>query len=619
MSSRIDIELTSTREDGTWTWRAAGARQPKGVLAGSLLPEGSTVGQQLRAEVETSLDGTEVLAVLPPKVKGRKEPERIEIIAKALKDDELVTQTLARRGGGGGDRGGRGRDRGDRGDRGDRPRGPRREGDRGPRSGGDRPGGDRSGGPRSGGDRPGGERSGGDRTRGERPPRRDRPAPPPKPKAKRLRPGRTHRKAALELLAPEEQVIAEQLLKGGVPAVRQAVEKQNEQAKAEGKPAVKADALLAVAERLWPALRVAEWRDRAEAAVADIDELDLRDLRSVVVAADAAAKDDETRALATQIREGLARRVDQEQSSWLAEISETLADGRVVRALRLSSRPPKAGAPLPAEVATKLTAAASAALTSDTMADRWATVLDALSFSPVRLTVEPTSRPETPSPELVATVTKFASRLPKVAEAFGIEAPAESPRKRGRGGKPGGKPGAKPGPKGGGRGPKPGGGPGQIPPPPPHPDAPSAPATDAAAPAEPAPAPEAASAEAPTDAASETAMAPEQAPESAAVEPAPAPASEPADDAPAEPSPAPAPEPTPAAVPAPEPEPAAAPEPAVAEQAPDVVDALAAQEPAVVAPAAAPEGDPAPPSADAEPAPAAEAPSGSGDEPDASA
>ena len=32
MSRRLEIELTSTREDGTWTWRAAGAKVPKGVV-----------------------------------------------------------------------------------------------------------------------------------------------------------------------------------------------------------------------------------------------------------------------------------------------------------------------------------------------------------------------------------------------------------------------------------------------------------------------------------------------------------------------------------------------------------------------------------------------------------
>src|SRR5699024_9541887 len=131
------------------------------------------------------------------------------------------------------------------------------------------------------------------------------------------------------------------------------------------------------------------------------EELDLRDLRSVVVAADSGAKDDEARQLAAQLREGLSRRVEQEQSRWLSELADTLAEGRVVRALRLSSRPPKAGAPLPAELAAKLGEAASAALTSDTATDRWATVLDALSFSPVRLTVAPASKPATPSDELV--------------------------------------------------------------------------------------------------------------------------------------------------------------------------------------------------------------------------
>ncbi len=436
MSRRIDIELTSVREDQTWTWRAAGAKQPKGVVAASRLPADAAVGDVLRAEVETTLDGTDVLSVTPPKAK-REVTDRIELIGRSVPDDQLVTTTLAPKRGGNrrdrGDRDGRGerRGRGDRADRGDRDD-RRRDGDgRNRRDGGGRPDGDRRG-----------RGEGGERNR-----RPERPAPPARPKPKRLRPARTHRKAALDVLAPEEQVIAEQLLRGGLPAVRQAVEKQNEQAKAEGRPIVKADALLAVAERLYPALRVAEWRDRAEAAVADMDELDLRDLRSVVVAAESGARDDESRALAEQIREGLARRVDAEQSAWLTEITETLDTGRVVRALRLSSRPPKAGAPLPADVAAKLTESTSAALTADTLPDRWATVLDALSFSPVRLQVKPASKPETPSEELVAVVTRVASRLPNIAQEFGITPPPESAKRRGPRGGNRGRGGA---PKGGG-------------------------------------------------------------------------------------------------------------------------------------------------------------------------
>ena len=557
MSRRIDIELTSDRGDGTWTWRAAGAKQPKGVVKADRLPDGATVGQNLRAEVETTLDGTEVLDVSGPKAKNRSAAESIELLPRGG-DEPLVTQTLAggrggrdrgdrgdrgdRRGGdrgdrgprgpggprgdrsggdrgprgsggprgdrpGGGDRngprdgdrsrgprgdsdgtdvldvsgpkaknrsaaesiellprggdeplvtqtlaGGRGgRDRGDRGDRGDRRGGDR--GDRGPRGPGgprgDRSGGDRgprgSGGPRS--DRPGGgDRNGprdGDRSRGPRGdsdgtrrdrPRRERPAAPPaKPKARRLKAGRAHRKAALATLSPEEQVLGDYVLAGGIPAVRAAVEKQNAQAQAEGGRKVSAAPLLAVAERLLPALHAAEWRDRAEAAVAHLDDLDLRDLRSVVVGAETAAKNDEALALSAQLREGLTARVDREQAEWLAELAETLKEGRVVRALRLSSRPPKAGAPLPADLATRLAEAASASLTSDTFPDRWATVLDALSFSPARLTVVPASKPTEPSEELLAVIRRMADRVPKVAEAFGIEPVA--PARRGRGGR----------------------------------------------------------------------------------------------------------------------------------------------------------------------------------------
>ena len=149
----------------------------------------------------------------------------------------------------------------------------------------------------------------------------------------------------------EQRPIAEQLVRGGLPAVRQAIAKQNEEAKAAGKPEISPAPLLGLAEELLPGVRSAEWRDRADAAIAQIDEVDLRDLRTVVTAADTAARDEDSRGLAAQLREGLAARADREHKEWLAELDATLADGRVVRALRLSSRPPKAGVPLPADLA----------------------------------------------------------------------------------------------------------------------------------------------------------------------------------------------------------------------------------------------------------------------------
>ncbi len=408
MSRRIEVELTSTREDGTWTWRAAGAKLPKGELNGSLLFAGAKVGDVVRADADFMMDGIDIIAVLPPKG-ARKEPERIEVVGTPRRDDEpLVTTKLAPKG--------RGGDR--------RDRKPRREGDGEKRDG--RP-------PRERKPRTEGEGSQDARrktgTRAHHPNRPTSPAPEPKPKAKRLRAGRTHRNAALAALPAEQKPIAEQVLRGGIPAVRQAVEKQNETNKAEGKPEINPAPLLQLAEQLMPSLRSAEWRDKAEAALADLPELDLRDLRSVVVASDAGARDDETRALAEQLKAGLAQRVESEQAAWLTEISELLAGGRAVRALRVSSRPPKAGAPLPAELSAKLTDAAAASLTPETGQDRYATVLDALAFSPVRTQVTPVGIPAEPTPELVAAVKKVAARLPQIAALFGIEATAPSKSK----------------------------------------------------------------------------------------------------------------------------------------------------------------------------------------------
>jgi hypothetical protein len=234
----------------------------------------------------------------------------------------------------------------------------------------------------------------------------------------------------LDELPPEHRPIAEQVLAGDIPAVRQAIDKENEARKERGEPAIDGTELLALAERLRPRLRTAEWRDRAEAALADVDEIDLRDLRSVVVAAESAARDEDTRALAAQLRESLAHRVESEQTSWLEEITTALDSGRAVRALRLSSRPPKAGTILEPALTTRLVDAASASLTAEAPADRWGVVLEAVAYSPVRLTVAPRSRPEEPSDELLAGVRKYAGRVPLVAAAFGIEPVAVEARER---------------------------------------------------------------------------------------------------------------------------------------------------------------------------------------------
>ena len=456
MSSRIDVELTSARPDGTWTWRAAGAREPKGVVESSVLPDGAKVGDVYKVEATIALDGIEIHSVVPGRT-GRKEPERLEILGGG--EFQAVTTSLVGR------RDGGDRSRGDRRDRGDRKdRGERRPGDRGDRR--DRPPGDRRPSDRRP-SHPSGERAsdGADRARPSGPegdagpsrPRRERrdrptyapvPEVPQRPKPKRLKPGRQHRQALMETLPDEHRPIADQLFRGGLPSVRQALKDQNAALAAEGKPEIKTTGIESLAQDLLPRVRVAEWLDRADAAKATIDDLDLRDLRSVVTAAadPMVARDDTTRELAAELREALERRQNEEHEQWLADITAALDVGRVVRALRLSSRPPKAGVRFPPELGTRLAEATTASLTADAASDRWVAVVEALAFAPVHAVVTPAAPPTAVSDDLRAMVKGVAPAVPQIATLLGIEVPPPGSRPA-RAPRPPRRPAAKPKPK----------------------------------------------------------------------------------------------------------------------------------------------------------------------------
>lgn len=407
MSRRIEIELTSSRPDGTWTWRAAGAREPKGVLDGSILPNGTKTGDVVKVDAEFDIDGIEILGV----VQGRTKVNKVETLSLIADERpfEPVTQQLAkrdRRDARPGDR--RNRPGGDRRERRPRPDGERNEADRRPR-------GDRSTRPADG------ER------RDRRPdrPRRPRfevpPELPQRPRAKRLKPGSTRRKEVLAAIPENQRPIAELALQG-MPAVRQKLKSANEALAAEGKPTMPEQSVLQMAQDLLPKLRVADWLDRAEAAKRDLDQLDLRDLRSVMAAAnDPLIERDETcRPLVTELRAGLATRTETEHQNWLADITAAVEIGRVVRALKLAGQPPKAGAIFPEELGRKLAEATAANLTPDAFPDRWIAVLEAVAFSPVRSLLAVSAIPTTVSPELTKTVERLASLLPQVAALFGV-------------------------------------------------------------------------------------------------------------------------------------------------------------------------------------------------------
>jgi hypothetical protein len=230
----------------------------------------------------------------------------------------------------------------------------------------------------------------------------------------------------LAALAPEQRAIAEQVLRGGLAGVRHAVEEQNTQAKAAGGPEIKADAILTLAEELLPGLRAAEWRDRGEAAAAAIDDISLRDLRTVVAGADAAGRDEESRALAARLREGLERRAAAEREAWTDEIKTCLAEGRVVRALRVSGRAPEQGLRLPPEIASGLSTAAGEAMTADTAVDRWMALLEAVLSSPIRRTIQPKALPAGVDDETRKTLRQSIAKVPALGPLLG-ESPSSRP------------------------------------------------------------------------------------------------------------------------------------------------------------------------------------------------
>lgn len=381
MSRRIEIELTSHRPDGTWTWRAAGAREPKGIIDGALVPAAVAVNDVLRADVETDLDGTRVLAIAPPKQKAAR-TGLLEILPSD-KPFEPVTQKLQKKG---------------------------------PRAGGRRDGRGADG--RR--DRRGNE-SGEKRERPKRPFFEAPPELPQRPKPKRVRPGRVNLEAVLAELPEAHRAIAEKVIVGGVPAVRSAIQEQNKAAKAQGQEQIPADGLVAIAEQLLPRLRVAEWNDRALAAEKILEDIDLRDLRSIVVTADTlVAPDEATRSLAAKMKQALVVRQEAETKNWLDDIEAAARVGRIVRALRLSSQPPKAGVPFPAPLAALLAQTTIAGLTPDAPAERWIALLEAAAFSPIRTQVLPPSVPTVVNDELSKTVTRLGPLMPQIATLFGV-------------------------------------------------------------------------------------------------------------------------------------------------------------------------------------------------------
>ncbi len=408
MANRMDIELTSARDDETYTWRAAGARQPRGVVPVSLLPPQSKVGDVLRAEVEVEIDGITVVSVLPPKEKNP-EANRIEFIGPS-RPAAGVTTVLA----------GRGR-RGREGER--RERDGRRESERRGRERDGRRESERPGRGEAGRRRPEGARGRGAEEAGrrEQPAGRDGTGRPARRTPQRFEPGTAHRDELFASLTPEQRPIAERLAVGGLPAVRKAIADEQQRAREEGRPIVSGDPIVAIAEQLLAGVKAAVWLDRAEAAATRPDEISLRDLRATVVGA--SPRDDHGRELERQLREALERRVTKLRQDWEQHLVQALDDGRVLQALRLSFKPPEPSARFPGALVPRMAEMAGQAMTEETAPDRWLSLLEAAVQSPVRRQVKPVGLPKDPTGEVERQARAATSRIPALARLVGMAIP----------------------------------------------------------------------------------------------------------------------------------------------------------------------------------------------------
>ena len=386
MSRRISIELTSNKGDGTWTWRAAGAREPRGLISDDMIPKGAGINSVFTAEVQSDMDGIAVLAVIETE-DTRTAPETIEVLGTGKRSTGVNFK--------GGGRG-RGKGRGD-----------------GFGSGGFGGDGDQSRQKQQGGRRKGRSQGAG----------QDRPA--------RLRPARVHRKKWLASVPPEHAALAEQIASGrGIPNERgEASEKVGgsengrspERDRAPEKDFASEKGNLAdkdVSAKLLSEYRMAEWQDRADLVLSNFEKIDLAEIRMLVADSDTCARTPETRSQAKVAKQKLAERTERQHGEWLADLATHLSEGRVLRALRVSGQPPKAGVPLPLDLVKWLTKAATDILTPEAQPDRWEITLQALAVSPVRRLVRPSQPPAVVSPDLTEAVQELSPRFPQIAALF---------------------------------------------------------------------------------------------------------------------------------------------------------------------------------------------------------
>ena len=232
----------------------------------------------------------------------------------------------------------------------------------------------------------------------------------------------------LATLSPEQLPVAEQLLRGGMPAVRAAVELQNKNASAQGRPTVDPATIDRIAEDLLNRTNLALWKDRAAGAIGAGRELRLRDLRAVVTSAKTVWLDDEARVQLKELQVSLTARVDHLRTQWNEKLEAAITTKNAKEALALVARPPDLSTRLSSDSASRVVTLVSETLNADQSPAVWNEIVELAADTSIRRNIKPLGIPGDDSSRAVAV--HNAGAIPELAKLLGMKVPPPPPPTR---------------------------------------------------------------------------------------------------------------------------------------------------------------------------------------------
>jgi hypothetical protein len=213
-----------------------------------------------------------------------------------------------------------------------------------------------------------------------------------------------------------------------MPAVRAAVELQNKNASAQGRPTIDATTIERIAEDLLNRTSLSLWKDRAAGAIGAGRELRLRDLRAVVTSAKTVSLDDEARTQLKELQVSLTARIDHLRTQWNEKLEAAIGSKNVKEALALVARPPDMSTRVSADAAGRVVALVSETLNADQDPKLWNEIVELTADTSIRRNVKPLGIPTDESSRAVAV--HNAGAIPELAKLLGMKVPPPPPPTR---------------------------------------------------------------------------------------------------------------------------------------------------------------------------------------------